>query len=53
MQLSVEREELMRALRIESSNCSKLKVLFLSDPTVTMLDKVSHCTSIIIVVVIK
>jgi hypothetical protein len=27
LQLAVEREELLRALRIESSNCSKLKVL--------------------------
>jgi hypothetical protein len=26
LQLAVEREELMRELRIESSNCSKLKV---------------------------
>ncbi|KAF0916458.1 hypothetical protein E2562_007542 [Oryza meyeriana var. granulata] len=29
-ELAVEREELLRALRIESSNCSKLKVLFIS-----------------------
>ena len=27
LQLAVEREELLRALRIESSNCSKLKVV--------------------------
>jgi len=29
-ELAVEREELLRALRIESSNCSKLKVLSIS-----------------------
>jgi hypothetical protein len=30
LQLVVEREALLRALRIESSNCSKLKVLTIS-----------------------
>jgi hypothetical protein len=37
LQLAVEREELLRALRIESSNCSKLKVLFLSYATLLIL----------------